>query len=464
MTLDASLNDWTPEEEKKLVRRIDLHIFPMLCFVFALSLLDRTNISSAYIAGLEEDLGLNIGSRYSIALLVFFIGYAVFELPSNFIIRKVGARLWLSFLIIVWGAIVLAMGFVHSWITLTVCRALLGIFEAGLFPGSIFIIGAWYRQWETARRVSLFYMSSLLASGFGPILAYLLSLIRVGPEGGMYTRGWRWIFIIEGAVTVGAGILAIFTLGDFPENAKWLSNRERDIALRRVRVDESKKAVVHPTMKQTLMMCLDWKLLIYSLQYFVAASSVYSLSFFKSIILMQQLGFDYTKAQLLGTPPYIFAIICSLIMAWVSDKYRIRWPVLVFQGLVAITGLLILLLVQTSPYVQYFGMFLAVFGTQANIPGTLAYGQSQTPRAEKKGVVSAVMITMGAAGGVCGSTIFRSQDKPRYLPGMLATIGMISVYIVATFCMSMYFKRQNRLADEGKRPALEGVEGFRYAV
>lgn len=103
----------------------------MLCFVFALSLLDRTNISSAYIAGLEEDLQLQIGSRYSIALLVFFIGYAVFELPSNFIIRKVGARVWLSFLIIVWGAIVLAMGFVHSWITLTVCRALLGIFEAG---------------------------------------------------------------------------------------------------------------------------------------------------------------------------------------------------------------------------------------------------------------------------------------------------------------------------------------------
>ena len=112
-------------------RRIDLHIFPMLCIVFALSLLDRTNISSAYIAGLEEDLGLDIGSRYSIALLVFFIGYAIFELPSNFIIRKIGARVWLSFLIIVWGGIVLGMGFVQSWVTLTVCRALLGVFEAG---------------------------------------------------------------------------------------------------------------------------------------------------------------------------------------------------------------------------------------------------------------------------------------------------------------------------------------------
>lgn len=103
----------------------------MLCVVFAMSLLDRTNISSAYIAGLETDLRLEIGARYSLALLVFFIGYAVFELPSNFIIRKVGARLWMGFLITAWGAVVLGMGFVDSWVTLTICRALLGIFEAG---------------------------------------------------------------------------------------------------------------------------------------------------------------------------------------------------------------------------------------------------------------------------------------------------------------------------------------------
>lgn len=106
----------------------------MLCLVFAMSLLDRTNISSAYIAGLETDLRLDIGARYSIALLVFFIGYAVFELPSNFIIRKVGARLWMGFLILAWGAVVLGMGFVDSWVTLTICRALLGIFEAGGKP------------------------------------------------------------------------------------------------------------------------------------------------------------------------------------------------------------------------------------------------------------------------------------------------------------------------------------------
>lgn len=103
----------------------------MLCVVFGLSLLDRTNISAAYIAGMSADLELTVGARYSIALLVFFIGYALFEIPSNLVIRRLGAQWWLSFLIVSWGLCVLGMGFVHNWEALTVCRALLGVFEAG---------------------------------------------------------------------------------------------------------------------------------------------------------------------------------------------------------------------------------------------------------------------------------------------------------------------------------------------
>ena len=108
-------HQWTAKEERALVWKIDFRVFPMLCIVFGLSLLDRTNISAAYIAGLETDLQLGIGDRYSICLLVFFIGYCICELPSNYIIRRIGARWWLSFLITAWGAMVLAMGFIDDW-------------------------------------------------------------------------------------------------------------------------------------------------------------------------------------------------------------------------------------------------------------------------------------------------------------------------------------------------------------
>lgn len=249
----------------------------MLCIVFGLSLLDRTNISAAFIAGMDKDLRLT-GSRYNIALLVFFIGYGIFEIPSNFVIRRLGARWWLSFLIVSWGCCVLGMGFIRNWTLLTVLRALLGIFEAGLFPGAVFIIGTWYRQYETGRRISIFYMASLISSGFGPILAYVLSLISVGD--GIYTQGWRWvsqtaglfdtfgiltrkkIFIIEGIVTVVAGLVSPFFLIEFPEKVKFLNEREKHIALERVATEKQDMEIVHPTIKEAMAMLLDWRLLL----------------------------------------------------------------------------------------------------------------------------------------------------------------------------------------------------------
>jgi MFS family permease len=216
------------------------------------------------------------------------------------------------------------------------------------------------------------------------------------------------------------------------------------------------------------------------IQYFVAASSVYSLAFFQPIILRDGMGFSYAKAQLLSSPPYVFTVFASLAGAWLSDKIRMRWPILVGQSIVAIVGLLIVLY-GGLPGVRYFGLFLATWGTQANVPASLAYGQNQTARVQKRAVVAAAMISIGAIGGVTGSSIFQVKDAPvciffsftskrkkltstqQYLPGMWATIAMQMIYSVATLCMSMYLKRLNRLADEGSRPALEGVEGFRYA-
>ncbi|CAG8961792.1 hypothetical protein HYFRA_00006335 [Hymenoscyphus fraxineus] len=449
--------DWTSEEEKVVVRKADLRVFPMLCLVFGLSLLDRTNISSAYIANMDVDLQLT-GARYNLCLLVFFIGYGLLEIPSNYVIRRIGARLWMTFLIIAWGLCVLGMGFIDHWRVLAVLRALLGVFEAGLLPGAIYIIGSWYSQFETGKRISIFYMSSLIAGAFGPLLAYALSKISVG--NGKYQQGWRWIFIIEGIATIVAGFASPFFLIEFPERVNFLNSRQKHIALNRIKIDKDAEEVVHVSVTETLKMLLDWKLWLYMLAYFICASTAYSLAFFTPIILRQGLGFSYTKAQLLGSPPIIFTIIASIAMAWVSDKSRKRWPIMIAQALITIVGFLIILYAK-PPYVRYFGLFLAAFGAQANIPATLTYGQNQTASLAKKGVVAAAMISAGAVGGVCGSVIFRTQDAPKYTPGMWATIGMQFLYIVIMSYMSYFFTKENQLADEGEK-ILEGKEGYRY--
>ncbi|KAB8249401.1 major facilitator superfamily domain-containing protein [Aspergillus flavus] len=430
-----SVQQWTNEEEKKLVRTIDWRVFPMLCTIFGLSLLDRTNISSAYIAGLGTDIQLSQG----IWLIRNPIEprhpphrcQSMAKLP-DYIMGRLRPRDGL--------------------------RSKLAV--SNLFPGAVFIIGSWYRQYETATRISLFYMAALIASGFGPILAYVFSLIRVGD--GIYAQGWRWIFIVEGIATIVAGIAAAFFVVEFPDKARWLTARQKQIAIARLSVDKQEKEYKHPSFREAMVMIWDWKVIVYSIQYFIAASSVYSIAYFKTIILREGMGFSYALSQILSSPPYVFAVIMSLVMAWLSDKYKIRWAILVVQSLSAVVGLLITLY-SGPPGVRYFGLFIAVFGTQANIPGTLSYGQSQIPTVEKRGVIAAAMISVGAAGGIAGSTIFRTQDAPRYLPGMWATIAMQMLYTVVTVIFSFYLKRQNRLVDENKRGDLEGVPGFRYA-
>jgi hypothetical protein len=123
------------------------------------------------------------------------------------------------------------------------------------------------------------------------------------------------------------------------------------------------------------------------------------------------MGFSYTKAQLLSSPPYIFTVFASLATSWLSDKIRLRWPILIGQSIIAIVGLLIVLYPK-PPGVRYFGLFLATWGTQGNIPASLAYGNNQTAKVQKRAVVAAAMISVGAAGGVTGSTIFQSKDAP----------------------------------------------------
>ncbi|KAF5629313.1 major facilitator superfamily transporter [Fusarium sp. NRRL 52700] len=187
------------------------------------------------------------------------------------------------------------------------------------------------------------------------------------------------------------------------------------------------------------------------LQYYVVASSIFSLVYFLPLILREPLGFSYTKAQLLFSPPYLIErsqIFCIIIF-------------LVMQAAIGIAGLFIILFVH-APYVRYFGVFLGVWGIQASVQVTLAYGANNAADPANKGIISAAMITAGAIGGITGSTIFRVQDTPRYLPGMGTTIAFQALYIVLTAGMDYYFKKKNKDADE-KGTILEGVPGFHYA-
>jgi MFS family permease len=141
---------------------------------------------------MDVDLQLSIGSRYSILSMIFFIPYIIFQFPANIAIRKLGPAVWLPTLVLCWGAVTIGMGFTHSWVQALGCRIILGVLEAGYYPGCVFLLSCWYVRFEVQKRFSGFYLLALLASGFSNILAWGLSEMK--GVGGL--NGWRWIFIV----------------------------------------------------------------------------------------------------------------------------------------------------------------------------------------------------------------------------------------------------------------------------
>ncbi len=177
--------------EAKIIRRVDLRLVTILGALYSVAGLDRVNLSNARVAGMNADLRFDVGNRYSIALLVFFVTYFLFEMPSTLSLRYVGPKLQLNALAFSWGCVMLGMGFANDWRVIVVCRMLIGIFEAGFLPCCMYLLSAWYQRFELQQRFALWYLINLFVSAFGNILAY--AIIKL--DGAHGIAGWRWIFM-----------------------------------------------------------------------------------------------------------------------------------------------------------------------------------------------------------------------------------------------------------------------------
>lgn len=188
---------------------------------------------------------------------MFYIGYVLVELPSNILIRRVGPANWLSFLGLFWGVATLGIGFSQNWVTLTVLRVILGLFEGGLFPGCVYLLGSWYKAGELQKRIAAFFLTASFLSSFSNILAYGLVHISHDP----FVSGWRWIFIVEGALTSVIGLLSWFIVIDFPRSKrnKFLTAEETSIVEARLLLERGEDEGEKVNSKVILETVKDWK-------------------------------------------------------------------------------------------------------------------------------------------------------------------------------------------------------------
>lgn len=220
-----------PRLNRIITRKFDFHIIPWLFGIWLLAFIDRSNIGNARIDGLAEDLELD-GTKFNIALTVFYIPYILIDVPSNWVVKYFGANYYLPGLLIAWGFVGMCTGFVKDYGGLLACRFFLGLCEGGLLGGLVLYLSMFYRRHELLFRIGLFYCAAPLSGAFGGLLA--TGLARIRHNG--YNR-WPWIFIVEGAVTVAYGLVTVWFLPATPSNATFLTEAEREAAVHRMGLD-----------------------------------------------------------------------------------------------------------------------------------------------------------------------------------------------------------------------------------
>ncbi|KAL4801860.1 phthalate transporter [Aspergillus unguis] len=453
----------TPQERKRLIRRIDLRLVVTLGCLYCISLLDRTNLGVASVAGMQPALDMNASNNgYSITSVLFFITYTIFQIPATVTIRKVGPRIFLAAIVFFWGAVMIGFGFVPSWPAMAGLRVILGAFEAGFYPGCVYLLSTWYPRYELQKRNAAFYLIGSTASGFGGILAYgLMQMDGIGNQ-----EGWRWIFIIEGILTCVLGLCSYLILVDFPEQSpkswRFLTEAEAAYVVASINNDRSDVHAEPFSIKQYLWNGADSKVWIYAVMYMFTTANTYSISYFLPIILQDSMGFSVAKAQCLVAPPYVAAAIVMFLEGVVADKWRIRGPIVAINAATSLLGLGLLGYLE-SPGPRYFGAFLATIGGNANCPALVSWQSNNIRGQWKRALTSATMIGGGSIGGILGTTVFRAQDAPGYIPGLLTTMVGCAVIIVLVAGLSLKFHRANKRVDAGGKK-IEGLAGFKYTL
>ncbi|KAF2466497.1 MFS general substrate transporter [Lindgomyces ingoldianus] len=434
------------EAEKKLLRKCDLYVLPPLFVLFLLAFLDRTNIGNARIQGLTEDLNMH-GSDYNIALFVFFIPYILFEVPSNLIIKKLAPSTWLSLIMVLWGICTIGMGLVNTFGGLIAMRVLLGFFEAGLFPGCVYLISMYYKRYELQWRLTLFFAASIIAGGFGGLLAYAIAKM----DGIRGYGGWRWIFILEGLLTVVLGLIAKWWVVDWPETASFLSPDERALLIARLSADSGDAVMNRLDKRAVRRIFRDPKIYLGTLAYFGIVNTGYAGSFFIPTIV-KELGYTSAAAQVRSIPIFVVATVTALITAWVTDRARHRYAFCILGLTISSIGYILLLAQKhLSSGVKYFALFLIVPGGYIAQPITLVWLSNLVSGHYKRSVSSAMQVGFGNIGGIVASNVFLDAEKPTYRTGYGVSLGMLWICGAACTAMFVFVKWENRKRERGER-------------
>ncbi|KAF2015198.1 MFS general substrate transporter [Aaosphaeria arxii CBS 175.79] len=433
------------DTEKTLVRKLDRTLMPVVFILYLFNYLDRNNIAQAKLDSFEADLGLT-GNNYSTAVSILVPGYMLMQLPSNMILTRVRPSLYIPFWVCLWSCVSASTAAVHNFQGLIAVRFILGITEAPFFPGVFYLLSCWYRKGELALRFAILYSGLVLATAVSGLLA---AGIFSGLDGVAGLAGWRWLFIIEGAVSFLLGLIAFFFLPDFPGSAtgsaRWLlSEEERRISSYRMSLDSISSQETNRSVRHGLKLALcDYKVWIFSL-ILCSNQTAYGFNyFFPSIVRGFNLG-SRTITLVCTAPPYIIGAVVSYFIAWSSDRKYERGYHICAPLAFAVVGftLSVSILNIVARYCASFIYISGVFGANAAVYSWAAFTVGDT--SEKKAAATAIINIMGQFGNIWSPYFFDPNDEPRYSRAMILLIAFCGLEIALSLTMKAILRRENK--------------------
>jgi ACS family tartrate transporter-like MFS transporter len=413
--------------EERAIRKITWRLIPFLMLLYFVAFLDRINVGFAALT-MNRDVGLT-PQMFGLGSGIFFLGYFLFEVPSTLILHKVGARFWIGRVMITWGLVSVAMAFTRGPISFYVLRFLLGLAEAGFFPGIILYLSYWFPS-NHRSAVTAMFMAAAPAAGLigSPISGALMQL-----DGLMGLRGWQWLFLLEGFPALVLGFITFRFLTDRPAVARWLTEEER--CWLSSAIDREESGIRDPRSHSAWRALADWKVLALSLAYFGTSAGLYTIGFWAPLIV-KKLGFSVFNVGLLVAIPNLVAVIGMVLWSRNSDRTGERYWHAAIACLIGALGMALAARAGSSAFLAIAGLSLTAFGVSAAkpplwcLPTTFFAG---TAAAASIGLIN----SLGTLGGFVGPYMIGSTNgtsgnftRGLYLVGGTLIVSAVTIIIM----------------------------------
>lgn len=440
--------------ERRLCRKFDFRILPLLALLYLFNALDKSNVSNAKTNGMDKDLGF-VGDQYNIMISIFYIPFVLCAFPFSYLYKRFGAARILPFFMLSFGAMSLCQAAVKNFGGMMAVRWFLGMAESAVLPGVVYYLTTFYRRTELARRLAIFYAAANVSSAFGGLLAYGVFHIKGGK-----LQGWQYLFLIEGGVTFLCAIVIFLVLPVSVETANFLTDEEKTLAKMRIENDSSSAISEKLSFKQSLTVFKHPIAILWLLEEMALGVPLNSINNWLPQIVAA-MGFSSVNTNLMTVAPAISGAIWLLVFAFISDFLKNRGIVLIAAISTTMIGFIVYGSIDIMNHigVSYFACFLMTAGAAASSVLTSTWYNNNTPNESRRAVFTSVGVPLANVMGLVSANIFRPQDAPKYVPalGITAGFGGLGILLVASISVYMFFDNRRRDNAQGVKKTFADV-------